>query len=112
MIRYGIERFVGSWVSASGYRLHIRRLRKDQAIVEFLAPSGRPVDRPYMHDAPSVQMPARYDDHEGEFRVELWSAGKGFSLYLEHEYDYVLDQARREALVPGTRSEERRVGKE
>jgi len=36
MTRYGIARFVGSWVSASGYCLHIKKVRKDQASVDFL----------------------------------------------------------------------------
>ena len=36
MLRAGIEQFVGFWVSESGYRLRIRKVRKDQAFVDFL----------------------------------------------------------------------------
>jgi hypothetical protein len=50
--------------------------------------------------APSMNMVARYDDYYGTFEVELWEEGKGFSLYLSHEYDYVLGQERRESLEP------------
>jgi hypothetical protein len=41
MTRYGITRFVGSWVSASGYRLRIKKVRKDRASVDFLDPVFR-----------------------------------------------------------------------
>ena len=69
--------------------------------MDFLDPSGSPVPRPYMGGAPSLGMRAHYDEDEGIFGVELWDAGKGFTLELIHEYDYELDEHRREALVPG-----------
>ena len=65
MTHYGIARFVGSWVSASGYRLRIKKVRKDQASVDFLDPRGAPVQRPYMGGAASVKMIAHYDDYNG-----------------------------------------------
>ena len=107
MTRYGIARFVGSWVSASGYRLRIKKVRKDQASVDFLDPCGAPVLRPYMRGAPSVKMIAHYDDYNGIFEVNLWEEGKGFILDLTHEYDYELDPERREALVPALSRHER-----
>ena len=107
MIRYGIAHFVGSWVSASGYRLRIKKVRKDQALVDFLDPSGAPVQRPYMKGAPSVKMVAHYDDYNGTFEVELWEEGKGFILDLTHDYDYELDPERREALEPALSRNER-----
>ena len=107
MIRHGIAQFVGSWVSASGYRLRIKKVRKDQALVDFLDPSGAPVDRPYMRGAPSANMIAHYDDYNETFEVELWEEGKGFILDLTHEYDFELDPERREALVPALSRNER-----
>jgi hypothetical protein len=104
MMRYGIARFVGSWISASGYRLRIRKVRKDQASVDFLDPRGAPVQRPYMRGTPSVKMIAHYDDYNGIFEVDLWAEGKGFILDLTHEYDY---DERREALVPALSRNER-----
>lgn len=97
----GISRFVGSWVSASGYCLRIRRVQEEAASVDFLDSRGVPVGRPYMGGTLSVQMTAHYDEYEGEFQVELWGPGKGFTLHLVHEDDYELDECRREALVPG-----------
>ena len=107
MTRYGIARFVGSWVSASGYRLRIKKVREDQASVDFLDPRGAPVQRPYMKGAPSMKMIAHYDDYNGIFEVDLWEEGKGFILDLTHEYDYELDLERREALVPALSRYER-----
>ena len=107
MLRTGIAQFVGSWISDSGYRLHIRRARKDQAFVDFLDPRGAPIGRPYMEGAPSIRMIAHYDDYYEDFRVDLWEEGKGFTLHLDHEYDYVLDSQQREALVPSISRYER-----
>jgi hypothetical protein len=107
MTRNGIERFVGSWVSASGYRLRIKKVRKDQASVDFLDPRSAPIKRSYMGGAPSVQMIAHYDDRNGIFEVDLWEEGKEFVLDLTHEYDYELDPERREALVPALSRYER-----
>jgi hypothetical protein len=107
MTRYGIARFVGSWVSASGYRLRIKKVREDQASVDFLDPRGTPVQRSYMNGAPSMKMIGHYDDYNGIFEVDLWEEGKGFILDLTHEYDYELDRERREALVPALSRYER-----
>jgi len=52
MMRYGIARFVGSWVSSSGYRLRIKKVRKDQASVDFLDPRGAPIQRSFLKGAP------------------------------------------------------------
>lgn len=100
MLRTGIEQFVGFWVSESGYRLRIRKVRNDQAFVDFLDPRGAPIARPYIGGAPSMKMIAHYDDYNEDFRVDLWEEGEGFILHLDHEYDYVLDSERREALEP------------
>ena len=107
MLRTGIEQFVGSWVSESGYRVHIRKVRRDQAFVDFLDPRDGPIVRTYMGGAPSMQMIAHYDDYNEDFRVDLWEEGKGFILHLDHEYDYLLDSQQREALVPAISRYER-----
>jgi hypothetical protein len=100
MTLYGIARFVGSWVSASGYRLRIEEMLRDKAWVDFLDPRGVPIQRPYMRGAPTVKMIAHYDDYNENFEVDLWEEGKGFILDLSHHYDYELDLEHREALVP------------
>jgi hypothetical protein len=107
MLRTGIAQFVGSWVSGSGYRLRIRKVRNDRASVDFLDPHGTPVERTYMGRAPSIRMTAHYNDYYENFEVDLWEHNKGFTLHLDHEYDYVLDPEQREALVPAiSRNEE------
>src|SRR6516165_8375067 len=107
MLRNGIAQFIGSWVSASGYRLRIRKMSKDRASVDFLDPRGTPVERAYMGRAPSIGMAAHYDDYYENFEVDLWEQDKGFTLHLEHEYGYVLDAKQREALVPAISRNER-----
>ena len=67
--------------------------------MDFLDPSGAPVQRPYMGGAASTNMVADYDDYYENFEVELWEERR-FILHLSHEYDYELDPERREALVP------------
>ena len=55
MMRYGIARFVGSWVSSSGYRLRIKKVPQDQAAVDFLDPRGAPIQRSYSDAKHSFQ---------------------------------------------------------
>lgn len=107
MFGTGIEQFVGSWVSEAGYRLRIRKVRKDQAFVDFLDPRGAPIARPYMGGALSMNMIAHYDDYNEDLRVDLWEEGKGFILHLDHGYDYVLESEQREALEPAISRYER-----
>lgn len=107
MLRDGIAQFVGSLISESGYRLRIKKVRKDRASVDFLDPLGVPVERTYMGGAPSMKMIAHYDDYYENFEVELWKEGKGFILHLDHEYGNVLDSMQREALVPAISRYER-----
>ena len=62
MMRFGISRFVGSWVSASGYRLAIKKVSKDQASVDLFEPSGDPIRRLYMKGALSLTQERREND--------------------------------------------------
>ena len=96
---YGIEQFVGTWISASGYCLRIKKVRKNLASVDFLDPSGAPVQRPYMGGAASMNMVAHYDDYYGDFDVELWEKRR-FILHLSREYDYEWYPEQCEALEP------------
>ncbi len=97
---FAIERYVGYWVASSGHRLRIKKFSGKSASVDFLDPSGIPVRRPYCNASPAEGMLARYDDYNGEFDVELWERGRGFTLHLLYEYQYELDEFRREALIP------------
>jgi hypothetical protein len=99
MIRYGIDKFICSWISASGNCLRIKKVRKDLASVDFLDPTGAPVQRHYMEGAPSTDMVAHYDHYYEDFEVELW-VERRFILHLSHEYDYELDPEHRESLEP------------
>ena len=47
-----------------------------------------------------MQMPASYDEYEGEFDIDLWETGKGFTLNLTYLNDYVFDKQKKELLIP------------
>ena len=70
------------WKDAAGNRLSIRKITDETARVTFLAAPGHaPITRPWYHDRPSVDMPARYYPAQGPaLIVELWEEGKGFAL--------------------------------
>ena len=97
---FGIDRYVGSWVSKDGLCLKIEKIDECRGSVSVLSESGEPVRRPHWDDKPTSNMPAWYDDYEGDLEVDLWEKGKGFSLILTYEYGYELDQFKRDALVP------------
>lgn len=62
----------------------IKKVRKDQAAVDFVDSRGDPVQRTYMRGAPSVNMIGRYDDYNENFEVDLWEESQGFILDLTH----------------------------
>ena len=83
---YGIEQFVGTWISASGYCLRIKKVCKNLASVSFLIQAALQVQRPYMGGAASIKtLVAHYDDYYGDFDVELWEKRR-FILHLSREY--------------------------
>ncbi len=99
-MRFGIDKFIGLWKSEDGYYLKISKISSTSAIVSFYDPSGEPVIRPYYGSKPTVQMPASYDEYEGEFDIDLWETGKGFTLNLTYLNDYVFDKQKKELLIP------------
>ena len=100
MKSYGIDRYVGEWVSESGSRVRIRKVSNTEASVDYLDSSNCPLARPYLQNSPSLDMLAHYDDYYGEFDIELLKAGKGLVLHLLYVEDYALDPHHREALLP------------
>jgi len=97
---FGIDRYVGIWRNAEGYRLEIRRFDATHAVASLFSPFGPPVSRPYYDNKLTVEMPAIYHDYDGDMEISLWKDGSGFVLQLQHEGAYDLDEARREALIP------------
>jgi hypothetical protein len=102
MLKDYIENFIGEWQDETGNRLQIRKLSATACTVTFLgAFNGAPISRPWFGGRPSVDMPAQYDPHdEPDLRVELWESRRGFTLHLDCQPCYDLDEDRRESLVP------------
>jgi hypothetical protein len=99
-MEFEIEKFSGVWESEDRYRLEMTISNETSALVSLYHPNGLPIKRPYFHDTPTIDMPATYDDYDGDFLVDLWETGKGFRLSLDYEERYLLDQWERDALAP------------
>lgn len=98
-----IDRYVGEWESGAGNRLSIRKVDDETCFVSFYhADDNQPIRRPWGAGKPSVEMIAKCKTTDGpELIVQLGEEGTGFALHLLFEAAYVLDEAGRDALVPG-----------
>jgi hypothetical protein len=103
-----IDNYVGEWEDGAGKRLSIRKVHDEMCLVSFFgAPDTQPIRRPWCAAQLSVDMMATYRPEEGpELLVELWEVGTGFTLHLNFEVAYILDEAARDALVPALSRDE------
>ena len=97
-----IDNYAGEWRNEAGNRLSIRKINDETCFVSFFqAHDGLPIRRPWCAEKLSVDMVAKFEPAYGpELIVELSEDGAGFSLYLNFEAAYTLDDAGRAALVP------------
>lgn len=97
-----IDNYIGEREDERGNRLSIKKVDDQTALVSFFAaPGRRPIRRPWCDEKPSVDMVAKYWPEEGpELVVDLWEKRRGFTLHLNFEAAYILDDAKRDALVP------------
>ena len=97
-----LDNYVGEWEDETGHRLSIRKIDEETAVVCFFgARDHQPIRRPWCAGKLSVDMVAKYRPENGpELVVELGEEGSGFTLYLNFEMAYLLDAAKRDALVP------------
>jgi hypothetical protein len=97
-----IDNYIGEWRDEMGNRLVIQKSDDNVATVSFFsAHNNKPILRPWAEGKPSVDMAAKYIPEEGpDLVVELWKEGKGFCLHLNFEPGYILDQSRRDAIIP------------
>ena len=98
-----IDNYVGEWRDEMGNRLSIRKMTDETARVTFLgAPGEAPIARPWYGGRPSADMPARYyPAHGPELVVDLWEAGRDFTLELCYEGEYPLRAGPIEVLTVG-----------
>ena len=97
-----IDNYVGDWGNEAGNRLAIRKVDDETCVVSFFrAHDNQPIRRPWCGEKLSVEMVAKCRPEYGpELVVELWEDGAGFTLHLNFEAAYMLDDAGRDALVP------------
>ncbi len=79
-MKFEIDKFSGILVSTDLLRLEIVNVDETSAVVSLYAQGGVPMKRPFFKNAPTVDMPARYDDYYGKCIVDLWEDTKGFEL--------------------------------
>jgi hypothetical protein len=94
------ENYIGIWENEVGNRLLIEK-EKGKILVSFFANKEKPVERSFARGAPSLKMPATYNESEYMLEVELWGKGKAYNLCLWHAPAYELDPDHQEALIPG-----------
>jgi hypothetical protein len=93
MTRFDIpweDNYVGRWIGKPSRVLIITKVMTRRYLVTMLV-NGAPVRRPWMDDAPTVDMPAEYvfDALDGaDFVVDLWPPGHRFELHLSYEPDF------------------------
>lgn len=97
-----IDRYVGEWGNEVGHRLSIFKVDAETCVVSFFqSHNNQPLRRPWCAGKLSVGMVAKCKpEHGPELVVELWVEGKEFTLHLNFEAAYMLDDAGRKALVP------------
>ena len=81
------DRYVGHWSDGVGTEIKVVKLSKHKFLVSYFR-DGQPIQRPWMGDRPSIDMPATYivDPLEGDdFEVELSGSNSGYALNLHYE---------------------------
>lgn len=102
------DHYIGIWVGPPSRELHIRKVGPSRYLATLLI-HGEPIQRPWMNDALTIDMPASYSFSalEGsDFSVDLWTK-KRFALSLNYEPDYQMrDGPSCEALTMGIARDE------
>jgi serine/threonine protein kinase len=92
MTRYDIpweDHYIGVWVCEPARELRIRKVGTRRYRATLLI-NGEPLKRPWMNNAPTIDLPATYSVSVfdgSDFSIDLWSNGR-FALNLEYEPNY------------------------
>ena len=92
MTRFDIpweDNYVGNWLGEPTRQLQIRKV-KDRRYLATLLIDGMPILRPWMNDAPSIDMPAQYTFtalNGGEFSIDIWF-DRRFEICLHYEINF------------------------
>ena len=62
-----IDRSIGDWKSEAFYRLEIKNGDEANASVSLISPFGAHISHPYWDGKVTVNTPATYNDHIGDF---------------------------------------------
>ena len=100
-MKFGIDLYIGEWISDDKYRLVITKVDGLSAVVSLFGPDGNPIKRPYFENKATLDMPAVYKDYDGIFYVHLWTEGSGFELHLDNHWEELIGEKEKEALGVG-----------
>lgn len=92
-----VDNYLGEWDNECGWHLSIAKAGKKTLLVSLLF-NGEPLARPWCDKSPSTDMIGKYNAADGVV-VDLWEKGKGFSLHLDFEPEFELDEKNRDALT-------------
>ena len=97
-----IDHYIGEWKDDMGNRLVIQKIDDNVAAVPFFsAHNNKPILRLWAEGKPSLDMAAKYTPEQGpDLVVELWKEGRRFCLHLTFEPRSILDESRRDAMIP------------
>ena len=80
------DNYVGDWAGQPNRELHIRKVKGRHYLATLLI-DGQPIERPWMENAPTIDMPARYTFSAldgSDFSIDLWTK-KRFVIFLTFE---------------------------
>lgn len=97
------DNYVGQWADDPRRHLSIRKVRNRHYLATLLI-DGQPIARPWMDNAPTVDMPAIYTFTPldgSDFSIDLWTKQR-FKISLDYEPNFqIYDHAPCEVLTMG-----------
>ena len=98
------DNYIGIWSGTPSRELHIRKVKPRKYLATLLI-DGKPIQRPWMNNEPTIDMPARYTFTAfggSDFSIDLWTDER-FELNLDYRPDFqIYDDPPCEAISMGT----------
>lgn len=83
------DNYIGVWAGVPSRELRIRKVGPRRYYATLLI-DGQTINRPWMNDQPTIDMPATYSftaQDGSDFSIDLWTNGR-FAISLNYEPDY------------------------
>lgn len=84
---------VGIWKMNNGNKLIFNYSQKNKISASFISgKTGNLLKREYFNDKFTKDMHTWFDSYEGEYRIDLWKKGKGYSLHFGSLFDFDINK--------------------